>query len=455
MTKKSVFSVLTVAAVLGVLATFALVPALRARADADAGRVIIVRMLDDGGSFRYEPAKVRVRRGDIVRFEQAGAMPHNVEFVRNTVPAGVDLAGAWMSSFLVARGETYDVVIDERFADGAYDYVCSPHAPMGMAGVIEVSGEASRPAAPATAVSTPVAALSGDLPVVTGTHGAQPLDYEREGDVKVFRMTVEQIRWETKEGKLVEAWAFNRQVPGPTIRVAEGERVRIIVTNALPEGTTTHWHGLEVPNNMDGVPGISQDPIEPGESFSYEFVAKPSGTHLYHSHFNALHQEEHGLYGMFIVDPPSEGPQFRADREEIMILGDGPLGFVINGKEFPAITPIDVKKGERVRVRMANLGGLYHPMHMHGGHFQVVAKDGFPLPAPQDMNTLSLAPGETFDVVMEAREPGTWLWHCHVLSHVTGPKGPDGVPTAAGMIGVIQVQGDDVASVDHSKHTTH
>jgi FtsP/CotA-like multicopper oxidase with cupredoxin domain len=137
-----------------------------------------------------------------------------------------------------------------------------------------------------------------------------------------------------------------------------------------------------------------------------------------------------------------EKPALMADREELMILGDGPLGFVINGKEFPMIEPIKMQKGERIRVRMGNLGGLYHPMHLHGGHFTVVAKDGFPVPAPQDMNTISIAPGETYDVILHAEEPGTWLWHCHVLSHVTGPKDENGVDTVSGMVGVVQVEDD-------------
>ena len=424
----------------------------------DAGRVIVVRMLDDGGSFRYEPAELTVKRGDVVRFEQAGTMPHNVEFVRNTAPTGADLGAGWMGSFLVEKGATYDVVVDDRFIDGAYDYLCSPHATMGMKGRITVDGARSSPAAEVVAAGEIAAAAGSEdasLPLVAGEHGARPAEATMRDGVLTFHLTVERIRWETKEGKVVQAWTFNRQVPGPTLRVREGERVRIVVENRLPEGTTAHWHGLEVPNSMDGVPGISQEPIAPGDSFVYEFVAKPSGTHLYHSHFNSLHQEEHGLYGMFIVDPATEPAALAYDREDIMIVGDGPLGFVINGKEFPAITPIQVRKGERVRVRMANLGGLYHPMHLHGGHFTVVAKDGFPLPAPQDMNTLSLAPGETYDVILRAEEPGTWLWHCHVLSHVTGPKGPDGLPTVGGMVGVVQVTDGRTAAVDHGNHTTH
>jgi plastocyanin len=418
---------------------------------AGTGRVIEVQMRDDGGRFYFSPENIEVRRGDKIRFIQEGAMPHKVEFVRNTAPAKAELGDLWVGPYLSGRGEVYEVEIDGRFVDGSYDYICAPHAALGMVGKIEVKGGKAASPALATKGSTP----ASDLPEVRGVHGAQPAEFTMDGDVKVFHFSVDRIMWETKEGKMVEAWAFNRQVPGPTIRAKEGERVRIIVTNNLPEGTTAHWHGLEVPNNMDGVPGNSQDPIAPGESFTYEFVAKPSGTHMYHSHFNSLHQEEHGLYGMFIVEPKVEKPAMIADREEIMILGDGPLGFVINGKEFPMITPITVQKGERIRVRMANLGGLYHPMHLHGGHFTVVAKDGFPVPAPQDMNTLSIAPGETFDVILQAEEPGIWLWHCHVLSHVTGPKDENGIPTVGGMVGVVQVEDGVTELPDLKNHKNH
>ena len=415
------------------------------------GVTVTVRMVDDGGRFRFEPADIEVRRGDLIRFVNEGSMPHNVEFVKNTAPNGADLGEAWIGGFLMSRTDVYEVQVDDRFVDGRFDYICSPHAALGMKGSITVAG-AARNIAQATAQEGAAAASNNSgLPTVTGVHGAQELDYVMDGAVRVYHMTVERIQWETKPGTLVEAWTFNRQLPGPTLRVPEGERIRIVVTNRLPEETSAHWHGLEVPNNMDGVPGISQDPIMPGDSFVYEFEAKPAGTHLYHSHFNSLHQEEHGLYGMFIVEPRRELPHMDVAREEIMILGDGPLGFVINGKEFPEISPIRVERGERVRVRMANLGGLYHPMHMHGGHFTVVAKDGFPVANPQDMNTLSIAPGETFDVVLEAEETGTWLWHCHVLSHVTGPKDANGDPTTAGMVGVIQV-GEPTADVANHRH---
>ncbi|HEX6588116.1 MAG TPA: multicopper oxidase domain-containing protein, partial [Longimicrobiales bacterium] len=262
-----------------------------------AGRTIVVRMVDDGGRFRFEPAAVEVRRGDLIRFVQEGSMPHNVAFVKNTAPTGVDLGELWTGPYLMTRTDTYEVYVDERFEDGAYDFICTPHAALGMAGTITVGGQArmarrDRDGAPGGGGSAHGDA--SELPTVTGVHGAQELEYTMDGNVKVFHLTVERIQWETKPGTLVEAWTFNRMIPGPTIRATEGERVRIVVTNHLPEGTSAHWHGLEVPNNMDGVPGISQDPIMPGDSFTYEFDVDPAGTHLYHSHFNSLHQEEHG-----------------------------------------------------------------------------------------------------------------------------------------------------------------
>jgi manganese oxidase len=423
---------------------------LGACAAAPAPRVIDVTIHDDGGRLRFEPGQVEVRRGDIVRWTMGSAtMPHNVEFVRNGTPDGVDLGDARVGPYLTASGDSYEVVIDDRFHDGAYSYVCSPHVAMGMTGSIIVNG-GDRGAA--TGGGTAPAAVA--RPEITGTHGLQPLDHELDGNVKVFRLTAEHIRWETKEGTLVDAMAYNRMVPGPVIRVTEGDRVRIIVTNRLDEPHTTHWHGLFVPNDMDGVPGISQEPIMPGQSFAYEFVAQPAGTRLYHSHFNAMTQEGKGLYGMFIIEENNPPAERRADREELMLLADG-MGYVINGKEFPMTEPISMRMGERVRVRMANLGAMYHPMHLHGGYFYVVAKDGFPLPAPQKMNTLSLAPGETWDIILAPQFGGTWIWHCHVLSHATGPRDADGNETAAGMIGVIIVDDGRTPLADLSGHTNH
>jgi manganese oxidase len=409
-------------------------------------RVIDVMIHDDGGRLRFEPEHVEVRRGDVVRWTMGTtSLPHNVEFVRNGAPEGAELGDRWTGPYMSQPGETYEVVIDGSFQDGSYSYVCGPHVSMGMTAGLTVNGGAEPAAA---------AVVASNRPEVTGVRGLQPLAYEMDGDVKVFRLTAEKIRWETKEGTLVDAMAYNRMVPGPVIRVTEGDRVRIIVTNAMDEPHTTHWHGLFVPNNMDGVPGISQDPIAPGDSFAYEFNAAPHGTRLYHSHFNAMTQEGKGLYGMFIIEEKNPPASRRVDREEIMLLADG-MGYVINGKEFPMTEPIEMKMGERVMVRMANLGAMYHPMHLHGGYFYVVAKDGFALPAPQKMNTLSLAPGETWDIILAPQFGGTWIWHCHVLSHATGPRDADGNETAAGMIGVVVVDDGKTILADMSNHTHH
>jgi len=417
-------------------------------ANAPAARTHEVKILDDGGSFRFEPANVDARPGDVVRFVHAATMPHNVEFVRNAVPAGTELGERWSGPYLAKPGDTYEVTIDGAFVNGTYNYVCAPHVSMGMKGTITVSGAAATTAANA--------AVADDArPAIRGVQGLQPLAYEMDGDTKVFRLTAEKIRWETKEGTLVEAMAYNRMIPGPLIRVTEGERVRIIVKNAMDEPHTTHWHGMYLPNRMDGVPGVTQDPIAPGDTFVYEFVANPHGTRLYHSHFNAVSQESKGLHGMIVVEERNPPAIRQSDREEIMLLSDG-MGYTINGKEFPMTEPIRMKMGERIRVRIANLGAMYHPMHMHGGFMTVIAKDGFPLPAPQQINTISVAPGETYDVILAPQFAGTWLWHCHILAHATGPKDANGNDTAAGMIGAIVVEdGSNVATVDLKNHRNH
>jgi manganese oxidase len=415
-----------------------------ARAEA-APRVHEVRVLDDGGTLRFEPADIEVKTGDVVRYVYDATMPHNVEFVRNSAPAGAELGDAWSGPYMTKRGDTYELKIADGFRNGEYSYVCAPHVSMGMKGTLTVRG-----ADDGVAVSRAADAR----PVITGVQGLQPLAYELDGTTKVFRLTAEKIRWETKEGTVVDAMAYNRMIPGPVIRVTEGDRVRVIVTNAMDEPHTTHWHGMFLPNAMDGVPGITQEPIAPGASFTYEFTADPHGTRLYHSHFNAVSQESKGLHGMFVIEERNAPAERRADREEIMLLSDG-MGYTINGKEFPMTEPIRMKLGERVRVRIANLGAMYHPMHMHGGFMTVIAKDGFPLTAPQQINTISVAPGETYDVILAPQYAGTWLWHCHILSHATGPKDADGNDTAAGMIGAIVVEDGATVLVDLKNHTHH
>jgi manganese oxidase len=265
---------------------------------------------------------------------------------------------------------------------------------------------------------------------ITAGQGNLPLEPTNVNGVKVFNLTCDEVQWEVEPGKVIAARGYNNAVPGPILRATEGDRVRIIVKNNLTESTTIHWHGLYVPNNMDGVPYINQDPIKSGETFTYEFTLRNSGTHMYHSHHNSMDQVNRGLLGAFIVDPrdPSSYPQY--DREYIMVLNDLSLGFTINGKGFPATEAVFAKKGERVLIRYLNEGIMNHPMHLHGMPQQIIAIDGWPRTPFQMCDTVDVAPGNRYDVIVEATEVGAWAFHCHVLSHAEGPLGMFGLVTA-------------------------
>lgn len=266
------------------------------------------------------------------------------------------------------------------------------------------------------------------FPAVTEAMGNQPLEPVIGADgVKEFRLTAEQIEWEVSPNEFKTAYAYNGMVPGPRIDVDLGDRVRIVLDNELPEPTALHSHGLIVPNDMDGVPGLTQDPIMPGESFTYEFEVRNAGSNMYHSHFNSAQQVPMGLLGAFVVHQPAD-PE--VDVDYTMIINDGPLGFTINGKGFPATEPIAVQQGQRIRVRYMNEGLQIHPMHLHGMPQQVVAKDGWALPQPRMEDTVLVAPGERVDVIIEATEPGTWAFHCHILNHAEAADGMFGMVTA-------------------------
>ena len=216
-------------------------------------------------------------------------------------------------------------------------------------------------------------------------------------------------------------------VPGPTIRVKLGDRVKVVLHNKLPAPTTIHFHGLTVPNNMDGVPVISQPAVLPGQSFTYAFTVRNVGSNMYHSHFMAQQQVPMGLLGAFIVDDPNE-PAATVDYP--MILNDGPLGSTLNGKSFPATEPIVVKKGQKVLIRYMNEGLQIHPMHLHGLAQEVVALDGHLLAHPYVQDTVMVAPGQRVDVLINASEVGTWALHCHILTHAEGDHGMFGMVTA-------------------------
>ncbi|TAK60544.1 MAG: copper oxidase [Dehalococcoidia bacterium] len=265
---------------------------------------------------------------------------------------------------------------------------------------------------------------------ITKGKGNQPLEPKIESGVKVFDLTVDEVQWETVPGVTFKAFGYNNMLPGPVIRATEGDAVRVNVKNNLKESTTVHWHGLYVPNPMDGVPFINQPPIEPGANFTYEFTLRNSGTHMYHSHHNSLNQVNRGLLGAFIVDPKDRASYPAYDREYIMVLNDLNLGFTINGKGFPATDAVVAKKGEKVLVRFMNEGTMNHPMHLHGQPMRLVAKDGWILPAPITCDTVDVAPGNRWDAIIDATEVGAWAFHCHILTHAEGEKGMFGLVTA-------------------------
>jgi FtsP/CotA-like multicopper oxidase with cupredoxin domain len=270
--------------------------------------------------------------------------------------------------------------------------------------------------------------------------GNQPLTPKVAADgTKEFHLTAKLADWAVEPGKTVRAWTFNGTVPGPWIKVNVGDRVRVVVDNQLPMSTGVHWHGLELPFEMDGVPDVTQKPIKPGATFVYEFVAKGPQLAMYHSHHNAQMQVPNGMLGIFQVGdvslPANTGP---VTQEVPMVLNDaGVVGLSLNGKSFPATAPVIAHPGDWLEIHYFNEGLQIHPMHLHGVPQLVIAEDGYALPSPYTVDTLSIAPGQRFttlvhvtsDLLGSKNTPGIWAFHCHILTHAEGPNGMFGMVT--------------------------
>lgn len=269
--------------------------------------------------------------------------------------------------------------------------------------------------------------------------GDRDMPYRMENGVKVFELTAAPIQWTILPGVTVDGYAYNNQIPGPRIHIQEGDHVRIVLHNHLPEETTIHWHGLILPNQMDGPAEITQKPVPPGGSYTYEFTAVQHGTYFYHPHAKPDREQALGLYGALIIDPKNPADEVKADHEYVIELqewlmregltypampmdGGMPNYFTINGKAYPATDTIHMKVGETLKVRFIGTNnGFIHPMHIHGGPFEVVAVDGQTLqPSARYMaDTVEVGPGQRYDVIWKARNPGKWLIHCHIPHHTT------------------------------------
>jgi len=294
------------------------------------------------------------------------------------------------------------------------------------------------------------------VPVPVNVLDVPKLPWELDNGVKVFRLVAEPVKAEFVPGKVVDLWGYNGHNPGPTIEVNEGDRVRFLFENRLPEPTTVHWHGLEVPIEMDGVPAISQPLVSPGERFTYEFTVRQNGTFFYHTHMAM--QEMLGLLGFFIIHPreahrPAVQKDFGIILQEWAILPNNTIPntlsmefnwLTFNGKAGPAATPMLVKLGERVRIRLVNIGMDHHPIHLHGFQFRVTGTEAGRVPesAWYPQNTVLVGVAQARDLEFDAVYPGDWMLHCHLPHHMmnqmvsmVGPMlhGSQAIETGKGM----------------------
>ena len=290
---------------------------------------------------------------------------------------------------------------------------------------------------------SPSGTTTSGPPTVPGTPGpgrvlpvecpdVKKLPFEVVNGVKVFRLVAELVKQEVNPGRVFDLWGYNGSAPGPTIEVMEGDRVRILFENRLPEPTTVHWHGLEVPIEMDGVPAISQPEVAPGGTFTYEFTLHQHGTFFYHSH--GAMQEMMGMLGLFIIHPreayaPAVDKDFGIVLQEYAVLPNNTIPnslgmefnwLTFNGKAGPAVTPMIVKLGERVRIRIVNIGMDHHPIHLHGFQFEVTGTEGGRIPNAlwYPENTVLVGVAQARTIEFNAKFPGDWMLHCHLPHHM-------------------------------------
>lgn len=381
--------------------------------------------------------------GDLtITVTNAGTMVHNL--VLENGPRSVD----------VNAGETATLEAG-HLEPGTYTIFCDipGHRGAGMEARLVVTGDTAGDtgvadddhagASPAEMDQMMIDSMLA-FPAETEGIGNQPLEpTEIKSDgTKVFDLIASVIPWEVSPGQFVDAWAYNEMVPGPWIRLDLGDNVEINVTNNTELSTDVHWHGIPTPNEMDGVSPYTQDPIAPGETFTYAFEAERPAIGMYHAHLHSQISVPNGMFAPFTIGETPipdgrtiSGVEIPADlevaREIPMVLNDaGVIGLSLNGKSFPATEPYVVNEGDWVVYHYYNEGLQSHPMHQHQFPQLVFAKDGFPLENPYWADTVNVAPGERYSVLVHPDRAGTWVWHCHILTHVEREEGMFGMVTA-------------------------
>ena len=405
--------------------------------------------------FKITPAMIMASVGDTLKVVNKGTTSHQLT-----------VQGTSLATQLIPPGGSATLSTSTLSATNYTVYCNVPgHQQLGMQAMLMLSAGASAAASGSgspSASATPTNGLTAEMiadgmtmspgamdaamkasttafPAKTAGVGGQLLAPTVLLDgTKQFDLTAKVVDWEVSPGKTVRAWTYNGTVPGPTIKVNPGDKVRVVLHNQLPEGTTLHFHGITGPQNVDGTPYISQDPVEPGQTYTYAWTAasRPE-VGMYHSHFDAVNQVPDGMAGAFLVGDvpvPAQAASQGASpvlQDQVLFLNDGGnVGLTLNGKSFPATAPFVATQGQWLEVTYFNEGQMIHPMHLHEMPQMIIARDGFALANPEMDDTVLVAPGQRVTVLVHATDVGTWVWHCHILSHAEGPQGMFGMVTA-------------------------
>jgi FtsP/CotA-like multicopper oxidase with cupredoxin domain len=398
---------------------------------------------DGGGVTEVDVSLKEWQIGPIMTEIPAGEVVLNVTN-DGTMVHNLSIPGLGVKTADLQPGESETLELG-NVADGTYDMLCeiAGHAASGMTAALMVGSGGDGMTAPGQmdwqTMEQTMLDRNLQFPAKTEKTGGalmEPTRIDADG-TKVYDVTVEEVQWEVEPGKFVTAKAYNGVVPGPQIHLEVGDKFRMNVKNLLDTGTSVHFHGIRVPNSMDGVEPYTQHVIQPGAEYVYEFTALEPAVGIYHSHTNGQEQIPDGLFGAFTIgempipDYLKEKGYTKVDKTVNMVLNDaGTIGLSLNGKSFPATEPYTLRLGEVMKVNYYNEGLTAHPMHLHQPMGWIIAKDGVPLDFPMPGDTINIAPGERYTVLYKATDLGVWAWHCHILTHAESQQGMFGMVTA-------------------------